>query len=426
MTDPQGDVLTRARISLALDQSFLASAITRLPFINAGAQSWCSTMATDGYYIFYNPEFVNGLTFPELKGVLAHEVLHAVLGHIDRRDNRDPEVWNIAADHAVNLLIDAQGITLPQGALRDRKFLGCPAEDIYAKLFQDHLASLIPTDAPAAQGSKPGEGTGKPSKGKGDGSKQPPGNSCTGGQGSPIWRDAHLEPDDPQSAGLRTKGNLDEEERRMLRRELASEMQEHLPGALAGYFEEEIRLAKAPPLNWRSLLRRWMSERVLNDWRSFPFAKKHLHRGIFMPSLGVESPTNLVFAVDTSASMETNDISLALADVEDLRSTFPCALTLLQFDTIIQDERTFEQGEPGFFDKSLRIKGRGGTDFRTVFTHMEARQDTYPWTVLIIVTDGYGPYPKQEPPYPVLWILTDNSVSDEKIPFGGIIRRMAQ
>ena len=38
-------------------------------------------------------------------GVLAHEVLHNVLGHIERRRERNLVKWNIAIDHATNLLL---------------------------------------------------------------------------------------------------------------------------------------------------------------------------------------------------------------------------------------------------------------------------------------------------------------------------------
>ena len=44
-----------------------------------------STMATDGYRIYANVEFCDRLGEEELMGVLAHEVLHNVLGHIERR-----------------------------------------------------------------------------------------------------------------------------------------------------------------------------------------------------------------------------------------------------------------------------------------------------------------------------------------------------
>jgi hypothetical protein len=48
--------INRARISLILDEPYLATAIAQFPLEDATAEGWCSTMATDGYRIYYNTE----------------------------------------------------------------------------------------------------------------------------------------------------------------------------------------------------------------------------------------------------------------------------------------------------------------------------------------------------------------------------------
>jgi predicted metal-dependent peptidase len=52
------------------------------------------------------------------------------------------------------------------------------------------------------------------------------------------------------------------------------------------------------------------------------------------------------------------------------------------------------------------VCGRGGTDFRPVFAHVEA-ENVQP-ACLIYLTDLEGSYPETEPDYPVLWIATTN------------------
>ncbi|MFN9910790.1 MAG: DUF2201 family putative metallopeptidase, partial [bacterium] len=47
----------------------------RLPVREVTQSSWCTTAATDGYHLFYNPAWVAGLADAELRGLLAHEVL---------------------------------------------------------------------------------------------------------------------------------------------------------------------------------------------------------------------------------------------------------------------------------------------------------------------------------------------------------------
>ena len=80
-------------------------------------------MATDGSRIVYNPAFVDELKPAELEGTLAHEVLHCALGHQCRRGQRDPELWNEAADLAINPILIGNGFTLPAGALIEPEFV---------------------------------------------------------------------------------------------------------------------------------------------------------------------------------------------------------------------------------------------------------------------------------------------------------------
>src|SRR5215472_8392110 len=94
------------------------------------------TMATDGSRIVYNPIFVVQLKPVELEGTLAHAVLHCALGHQCRRGERDPELWNQAADFAINPILLGNGFTLPAGALIDPAFNDLSAEEIYARLLQ--------------------------------------------------------------------------------------------------------------------------------------------------------------------------------------------------------------------------------------------------------------------------------------------------
>jgi len=103
--------LTRARVRLLLEQVFFGTLALRLKLVPGNLP----TMATDGSRIVYNPAFVDQLKPAELEGTLAHEVLHCALGHQCRRGERDPELWNQAADFAINPILLGNGFTLPAG-----------------------------------------------------------------------------------------------------------------------------------------------------------------------------------------------------------------------------------------------------------------------------------------------------------------------
>ena len=62
--------------------------------------------------------------------------MHCALGHQCRRGERDPRLWNEAADLAINPILISNGFTLPAGALIDPAFTNLSAEEIYARLLR--------------------------------------------------------------------------------------------------------------------------------------------------------------------------------------------------------------------------------------------------------------------------------------------------
>ena len=60
--------------------------------------------------LFYNPDFVNGLTEAEAKGLILHEALHLILeGRERRRGRKHHMLWNIAQDAIINHIVMNEG-----------------------------------------------------------------------------------------------------------------------------------------------------------------------------------------------------------------------------------------------------------------------------------------------------------------------------
>jgi predicted metal-dependent peptidase len=91
--------------------------------------------------VYLNP--IAGLSDEEWIWVLAHEYLHAGLNHCARQNGRDPHIWNVACDFAINGWLEALRIgSRPQiGVMHDPQFKGWSAERIYEHLTQ-HLRVL--------------------------------------------------------------------------------------------------------------------------------------------------------------------------------------------------------------------------------------------------------------------------------------------
>ena len=93
------------------------------------------TAATDGKRIYLNSDYVEKLTPKELDGLILHEVLHAALLHTIRRVDRDPVIWNWAADIVVNGMIRVlKKIQLPNGAIIDKELEHLSVEEVYSEL----------------------------------------------------------------------------------------------------------------------------------------------------------------------------------------------------------------------------------------------------------------------------------------------------
>jgi predicted metal-dependent peptidase len=101
---------------------------------------WCTTTGTDAQAFYFNPKFVENLSLAQTQFVLAHEAMHCAMGHPHRRNHRIKRRWDVACDHAVNLILIEEGLKPPlHGILADQNYMTLSAEEIYP---------LIPEDTP--------------------------------------------------------------------------------------------------------------------------------------------------------------------------------------------------------------------------------------------------------------------------------------
>jgi len=96
--------------------------------------------------VYINPGA--GLSLEESRFVIAHEALHVALGHQERRQGRDPELFNIACDLMINQwLTEMRFGALPAGGCLDSDLAALgSAEAIYSKLARNvRLARKLQT-----------------------------------------------------------------------------------------------------------------------------------------------------------------------------------------------------------------------------------------------------------------------------------------
>ena len=97
--------LDKAKVAIGLDHPFFASILYKRGLV---ADSKIPTLQVDARgTIYYNPQFVESLTVPQIVWGLCHEVGHVIAQHALRRHNRDPKAWNYAGDAWINDTLDA-------------------------------------------------------------------------------------------------------------------------------------------------------------------------------------------------------------------------------------------------------------------------------------------------------------------------------
>ena len=92
---------------------------------------------TDGFTIYYNPDYINSLNMDEQTFVFAHEVCHIAFNHIMRSDGKNPRLWNIAADGVVNQLLKRDGLPLVENAVDMADAINYDVENLYNKLLKE-------------------------------------------------------------------------------------------------------------------------------------------------------------------------------------------------------------------------------------------------------------------------------------------------
>jgi len=285
--------LTAARTTLVLGSPFFGALALRLKLVSDPS---CDTAWTDGVSIGYNPAFIDSLTQPELTGLLAHEVLHVANGHCWRRDGRDSRQWNVAADYAINGPLVDSDFAIPEGALLDAQYTGKSAEWIYARLPQDPP----PPESPEGEDEDEGEGEGEDAP-----------------QDSPEGEDAPQDgsQDAPQAGEVRDAPQGEDAPSEAEWQQAVREASQ-LAGSMGGDLERHIEAATAARVDWRSILRRFVSETARADYTWTRPNSRYLAAGMYLPALHSESLPPVVFGIDTSCSIDKVALSQVAAELD--------------------------------------------------------------------------------------------------------------
>lgn len=406
------EILLSGRTELCMAMPYLSGPLCALIFTPGDGTT--PTAATDGVELYYSGAFLAD-GFLRSRSFSArlnlHMVLHCLFRHLNKRRGRDPELWDLACDAAVESILDA----LPYPCLTLRPapakelFLGqcrrelkvLSAEGIYRMLLRENppaykVASLRRLFAMDDHG---------------------------------LW--------DPEEKRRRERGEQQDKQWQDAASQAQTAMQTLFSerGAGGEGVLEQLSISAREDVDYRKFLLRFAAPReVLHsdvDAFDYIYYTYGLTRYGNMPL--IEPPEtreerrieDFVIAIDTSMSTSGLLVREFLASTYAiLRSadTFTRKLNIhiLQCDDQLRsDQHIANLDQLRRYMEDLPLSGGSATDFRPVFEHVEklrAEGKLGALRGLLYFTDGMGIYPEKRPDYEVAFVLLDEPPLSVKMP----------
>ena len=345
------------------------------------------TAGTDGETIYYNSEYLEGLSVEEQTFIFAHEVCHIAFNHILRSEGKNPELWNIATDGVINQFLKRDGLKMAPGVVDMAEAINYDAEQLYEKQSQEQ------------SGGESGEDSQKEDKSKQD----------VGHDTHSMWEQAvkkHKEQQektdkkDKEKTELESMGekdafkkNLEDKKKQLEELKEAISKQASQAGTSTNRdirTVNDIGTAK-PLIDWRYVLREAIKYDV--DWS---YKNATLEDGVVSANLEEQPMPETEIVIDTSGSINEVLLKNFLRECKNILQH--TKLKVGCFDTEFygfHEIRTEEDIE------KMRFEGGGGTDFDVAVGAFSRRVENK-----IIFTDGEASMPDM--PLDAIWIVFGN------------------
>jgi predicted metal-dependent peptidase len=335
------------------------------------------TAATNGKYLYVNPEWYNPLDIDERVFVLAHEVSHVIFEHVPRMKmymdrGVGPDLkefsnnrWNQATDYIINDWLAKSNVgRMPMGGLHHPNYGADDlADDVYLK---------VPDD-PKAENN---------------------------------W-DVHLPPDPnaPPPAKSQVQRAV----------KSAANAAKQLGNGPAG-MERLVGDICEPQVDWKERMKLALHRVAGKDastWSRPNRRRLAIHPQVYWPGTESYQVGEIAMFVDTSGSVSDQEMSHFFGEMHAILTELTPQRALIgSCDTVVHGPHELVDVNDLL---DYKPEGGGGTHMPAIFDKLEAegiRPDA-----LIILTDNYTDY--GEPPgYPVIWVSTSDRVAShgETIP----------
>ncbi len=404
------DILCAARNELYMNLPYLDAVLCALSF--RPGEDRTLSLATDGEILYYHGGYLADRylrTRTLTNRAYLHVILHCMLRHLAKKRGKDPVLWDLACDAAVeSILCRLEYPCLGEngGPVRQKFFGACrqempvlTAEGIYRRLLRLQL---------------------------------------------PVYETATLQREFlVDDHGLWDMDPKDDQRQRQDQhwKDLSERTQTGMETVLAGQATggeavlEQVRVAVREGVDYRAFLRRFAVPREIVavdgdsfDYIYYTYGLRHYGNLPLVEPLETREEKRIedfVIAIDTSMSTSGELVRQFLSCTSAvLRSTetFHRKVNIrilqcddrLRSDTVIHDLEELRR-----YMDHVTLVGGSATDFRPVFAHiaqLQAEGQLPTLRGLLYFTDGMGIYPQKRPPYETAFVLLDEPPLSIKLP----------
>lgn len=390
-------IIQLARDRILMHMRFLDVALLSIvPQEKAGADGF----SCDGKHLYYDAQTVVRAYRKEQASVMRmmlHVLFHFLFSHSFRYDKMEKELWNLAVDMAAEHAV--MELMLPETELKsdlrkkeafsyfEQQGVGLTAEKLYRYLRknplavdeQDELARLFFVDV------------------------------------HDEWANR-----EELVISLADWKRISERAR--------AELQSFSQGKNTESVEENLAEATADRVDYRAFLRRFVvSGEVVKsseeefDYIAYTYGLSQYGNVPIVEPLEYREENKIhdfVIAIDTSASCRGETVRAFLRHTYSIMKTSACffdemLVHIIQCDHEVRSDTVIhDEGELDSFLREGKLVGFGSTDFRPVFTYVDAligRGEIGNLKGLIYFTDGQGVYPEKAPDYETVFAFLNET-----------------
>ena len=403
-------ILSNARNELYLNMRYLDVALGSLRY---EAAPGCRGVGTDGFVIYYDPEFLCSL-FRQGRVLVnrcyLHMVLHCLFCHMDTQGSREQRDWNLACDIAAESVIDSL-------------YLGCIHRQ--PSLYRQDWYGRLRKELPVLNG----EGIYHILKKMNLQDKQ------RERLAAEFYVDDHgyweLPDEEPKLSVVRQNQWDNNRERLQTEMETMGNQQDEDSQSLL----EHVQVENRERYDYREFLKKFsvLREEQQVDLYSFDYVFYTYGMSLYgnmpliepMESREVSRIQDFVIVIDTSMSCSGELVRRFLEETYDVLceadSYFrKVNIHIIQCDEKVrQDQRITCREEMEAYMADFSIIGQGGTDFRPAFEYVDdmmARGEFHRLRGLLYFTDGEGIYPMKRRLYDTAFVFVRDSYTDISVP----------